>query len=265
MSALDVSEVALDRARAAARRAGVDVDVDVEWIHAGLLEASLGDRVFDLVSVQYPALLRTPSNTAEHALLASAAPGGQLLVVHHGRSQPWPRRSEPRARRRRTRRVWSHARRPDQGGPLHQRAPEAPRARLGRPRPAALPSLLRGVGDGRVAGSPRILRRSGLISVLRAPATPSEPAAVSDYAENDSFGSPPSDTDRSRTGGSGADASSGTSRGMFGAIHSPCFSKPATDVWAWMTVKGVASSSIGSWTEIMKAFRVGVDRVGELA
>jgi hypothetical protein len=30
-----------------------------------------------------------------------------------------------------------------------------------------------------------------------------------------------------------------------------------------MTVKGVASSSIGSWTE--KAFRVGVDRVGELA
>jgi len=85
--------------------------------------------------------------------------------------------------------------------------------------------------------------------VLRAPATPSEPAAVSDYAENDSFGSPPSDTDRSRTGGSGADASSGTSRGMFGAIHSPCFSKPATDVWAWMTVKGVASSSIGSWTE----------------
>jgi hypothetical protein len=52
---------------------------------------------------------------------------------------------------------------------------------------------------------------------------------------------------------------------MFGAIHSPCFSKPATDVWAWMTVKGVASSSIGSWTEIMKAFRVGVDRVGELA
>jgi succinate-semialdehyde dehydrogenase/glutarate-semialdehyde dehydrogenase len=53
----------------------------------------------------------------------------------------------------------------------------------------------------------------------------------------------------SRTGGSGGDASSGTSRGMFGAIHSPSFSKPATDVWAWMTVKGVASSSIGSWSE----------------
>jgi hypothetical protein len=79
VSALDVSEVALNRARAAARRACVDV----EWIHAGLLKASLGDRVFDLVSVQYPALLRTPSNTAEHAPLASMAPGGHLLVVHH--------------------------------------------------------------------------------------------------------------------------------------------------------------------------------------
>jgi ubiquinone/menaquinone biosynthesis C-methylase UbiE len=69
VSALDVSEVALNRARAAARRACVDV----EWIHASLLKASLGDRVFDLVSVQSPALLRTPSNTAEHALLASVA------------------------------------------------------------------------------------------------------------------------------------------------------------------------------------------------
>src|SRR4051812_28582342 len=87
-------------------------------------------------------------------------------------------------------------------GPLHQRAPAAPPAELGRPRPVALPSLLRGAEAGRVAGSPRTLRRSGLISVLWAPATPSEPAAVPDYAENDSFGSPPRDTDRSRTGGS---------------------------------------------------------------
>jgi hypothetical protein len=38
------------------------------------MEASLGDRVFDLVSVQHPALLRTPSNTAEHALLAPWRP-----------------------------------------------------------------------------------------------------------------------------------------------------------------------------------------------
>jgi 2-polyprenyl-3-methyl-5-hydroxy-6-metoxy-1,4-benzoquinol methylase len=45
VSALDVSEAALSRARAAACR----TCVDVEWIHAGLLKASLGDRVFDLV------------------------------------------------------------------------------------------------------------------------------------------------------------------------------------------------------------------------
>jgi hypothetical protein len=36
-----------------------------------------------VVSAQYPALLRTPSNAAEHALLDAVAPGGHLLVVHH--------------------------------------------------------------------------------------------------------------------------------------------------------------------------------------
>jgi hypothetical protein len=38
---------------------------------------------FDLVSAQYPALLRTPDAAAERALLAAVAPGGILLVVHH--------------------------------------------------------------------------------------------------------------------------------------------------------------------------------------
>jgi 2-polyprenyl-3-methyl-5-hydroxy-6-metoxy-1,4-benzoquinol methylase len=47
VSALDVSEVALNRARAAARRAFFEV----EWIHAGVLDAWHGDRVFDLVCV----------------------------------------------------------------------------------------------------------------------------------------------------------------------------------------------------------------------
>ena len=38
---------------------------------------------FDLVSAQYPALLRTPDAAAERALLAAVAPGGVLLLVHH--------------------------------------------------------------------------------------------------------------------------------------------------------------------------------------
>jgi hypothetical protein len=55
VTAIDVSEVALHRARAAAER----MDVEVEWVHAGLLEATLPPGRFNLVSAQYPALLRT--------------------------------------------------------------------------------------------------------------------------------------------------------------------------------------------------------------
>jgi hypothetical protein len=36
-----------------------------------------------VVSAQYPTLLRTPSNAAEHTLLDAVAPGEHLRVVHH--------------------------------------------------------------------------------------------------------------------------------------------------------------------------------------
>jgi SAM-dependent methyltransferase len=84
VTALDVSSVALRRAAGHARDAGVTV----RWVHAGLAEALLADPMlppasFDLVSAQYPALLRTPDAAAERALLAAVAPGGVLLLVHH--------------------------------------------------------------------------------------------------------------------------------------------------------------------------------------
>ncbi|MGW7345316.1 class I SAM-dependent methyltransferase [Streptomyces sp. NPDC054854] len=79
VTALEVSGVALTRAAAHARDAGVGV----RWVHAGLAEAALPRVSFDLVSAQYPALLRTPGSTAEHALLDAVAPGGSLLLVHH--------------------------------------------------------------------------------------------------------------------------------------------------------------------------------------
>jgi SAM-dependent methyltransferase len=79
VAALDVSRVALERAAVAAKEAGVSV----RWLHAGLLEAPLRAGDFELVSVQYPALLRTPGRDAERALLAAVAPGGTLLMVHH--------------------------------------------------------------------------------------------------------------------------------------------------------------------------------------
>ncbi len=79
VTALEVSGVALERAAAHAREAGVTV----RWVHAGLAEAGLPPASFDLVSAMYPALRRTPDAAAERALLAAVAPGGVLLVVHH--------------------------------------------------------------------------------------------------------------------------------------------------------------------------------------
>ena len=79
VTALEVSGVALKRAAGHARDAGVAV----RWVHAELVEAMLEPASFDLVSAQYPALLRTPDAAAERALLAAVAPGGVLLLVHH--------------------------------------------------------------------------------------------------------------------------------------------------------------------------------------
>lgn len=90
VTALDVSRVALDRAAREAEARGLRVT----WLHSGLVEAALPAGSFDLVSAQYPALLRTPENLAEHALLDAVAPGGLLLAVHH----PLPTAAEARAR-----------------------------------------------------------------------------------------------------------------------------------------------------------------------
>jgi SAM-dependent methyltransferase len=79
VTALDISPKAVERTEAMAADAGVQV----EGVAAGLLDASLPDASYDLVSALYPALLRTPTGEAEQRLLDLVAPGGTLLVVHH--------------------------------------------------------------------------------------------------------------------------------------------------------------------------------------
>ena len=79
VTALDISAKAVERTEAMAGRAGVEV----EGVAAGLLDASLTDASYDLVSALYPALVRTPDGDAEERLLGLVAPGGTLLVVHH--------------------------------------------------------------------------------------------------------------------------------------------------------------------------------------
>ena len=84
VTALDVSRVALERAEHHAQLRGVRVN----WRHDGLVQAALPPASFELVSAQYPALLRTADNAAERALLDVVAPNGVLLVVHHPAPTP---------------------------------------------------------------------------------------------------------------------------------------------------------------------------------
>ncbi|WP_127783569.1 bifunctional NAD(P)/FAD-dependent oxidoreductase/class I SAM-dependent methyltransferase [Rhodococcus sp. X156] len=77
VTAVDVSQVALDRGRAAAAGAGVEVD----WRKVDVTTEPLGS--YDLVSLHYPALQHGADHATERALLAAVAPGGTLLVVGH--------------------------------------------------------------------------------------------------------------------------------------------------------------------------------------
>lgn len=79
VTALDVSRVALARATARGRQAGVRVN----WVRAALEDAPLRVGGYDLVTAFYPALRHSSGRAAEESLLAAVAPGGTLLVVHH--------------------------------------------------------------------------------------------------------------------------------------------------------------------------------------
>jgi SAM-dependent methyltransferase len=79
VTAIDISGVAISRAKSAAKVAGVSV----EWVSGDALEVSLPARSFDLVSLQYPALPKAGGEEAVRALLDTLRPGGVLLAVYH--------------------------------------------------------------------------------------------------------------------------------------------------------------------------------------
>ena len=79
VTAIDISDVAVSRAREAAESAGVSV----EWITGDALQAPLPARSFDLMSLQYPALPKAAGEPAVRALLETVRPGGLLLAVYH--------------------------------------------------------------------------------------------------------------------------------------------------------------------------------------
>jgi SAM-dependent methyltransferase len=79
VTAIDVSDVAVGRARAAGEAAGVAVD----WIAGDALRTPLSPSSFELVSLQYPALPKAAGAAAVRALLDTVRAGGVLLAVYH--------------------------------------------------------------------------------------------------------------------------------------------------------------------------------------
>jgi SAM-dependent methyltransferase len=89
---VDFSGVALDRAREAAARAGVEV----AWVHADLLEWTPASASSDLVAVMFLHLPRPERREVLAKAADALAPGGRLLVVGHdrvnlGRDVPGPK------------------------------------------------------------------------------------------------------------------------------------------------------------------------------
>jgi len=79
VTAIDVSDVAVSRARGAAERAGATV----EWVCEDALQRRFPARSFDLVSMQYPALPKAAGEAAVRTLLDTVRPAGLLLAVFH--------------------------------------------------------------------------------------------------------------------------------------------------------------------------------------
>ena len=79
VTAIDISDVAIDRAREAAELVGARV----EWVCGDALQTVLPARSFDLVSMQYPALPQAAGEVAVRTLLDAVRPGGLLLAVYH--------------------------------------------------------------------------------------------------------------------------------------------------------------------------------------
>lgn len=78
VTAIDISEVAIGRAREAAELVGAAV----EWVCGDALQIAFPTGSFALVSMQYPALPKA-SGAAVRVLLDAVQPGGLLLAVYH--------------------------------------------------------------------------------------------------------------------------------------------------------------------------------------
>jgi SAM-dependent methyltransferase len=79
VTAIDISDVAVCRAREVAELAGAAV----EWVAGDALQMPFPASSFDLVSMQYPALPKAAGEEPVLTLLDTVRPGGLLLAVYH--------------------------------------------------------------------------------------------------------------------------------------------------------------------------------------
>ncbi|WP_312182714.1 class I SAM-dependent methyltransferase [Arthrobacter sp.] len=98
VTGIDISAVALERAAAHARDAGVEHLVT--WVQADLAEWAAAepgtDPGYDLVCAQFlHSPTELPRDTILHRAMASVVPRGRLLVVGHEDFPPWSRHPAP--------------------------------------------------------------------------------------------------------------------------------------------------------------------------
>ncbi len=79
VAAIDISDVALGRARRAAEPAGATVG----WVQGDALQTPFPPLSFDLVAMHYPALPKAAGEAAVRTLLGTVRPDGLLLAVYH--------------------------------------------------------------------------------------------------------------------------------------------------------------------------------------
>jgi SAM-dependent methyltransferase len=85
VTAIDVSRLAVERARSVADEAGAD---DIDWVVGDALATAFAPASFDLLSGQYFVLPTAHGEPALTALLETVKPGGTLLMVHHASFDP---------------------------------------------------------------------------------------------------------------------------------------------------------------------------------
>lgn len=81
VTAIDISTVALDRARSI--DAAPDVKRRIEWVHADLTVTPPPASSYDFVSAHFMQLQKAPREALFRGLAASVKPNGLLLVVGH--------------------------------------------------------------------------------------------------------------------------------------------------------------------------------------